>query len=103
MEHSVFVPSLIWMAPFAALLLGIAVIPLAAPHFWDSNLRKLGVSVVLGIPVVLLYLPNAPHALVDTARDYVSFIILLGSLFVISGGVLMDGDLEAKPWVNTVF
>jgi Na+/H+ antiporter NhaD/arsenite permease-like protein len=43
------------------------------------------------------------HALVDAAVHYVSFIVLLGSLFVISGGVLMDGDLEATPWVNTLF
>lgn len=30
-------------------------------------------------------------------------MILLGSLYVISGGILMDGNLEAKPWVNTAF
>ena len=32
-----------------------------------------------------------------------SFIVLLGSLYVIAGGVLMDGDLEATPAVNTGF
>jgi Na+/H+ antiporter NhaD/arsenite permease-like protein len=103
MEHSSFVPALVWVVPFACLLLGIAILPLAAPHFWESNLRKLGVSVLLGLPVFFLYIVNAPHALVETARDYVSFMILLGSLFVISGGVQMDGDLEARPWVNSAF
>jgi Na+/H+ antiporter NhaD/arsenite permease-like protein len=97
------VPALAWVVPFACLLLGIAILPLAAPHFWESNLRKLGVSVLLGLPVFFLYIVNAPHALVETARDYVSFMILLGSLFVISGGVQMDGDLEARPWVNSAF
>lgn len=103
MEHSSFVPALVWVVPFACLLLGIAILPLAAPHFWESNLRKLGVSVLLGLPIAVLYIVNAPHALVETARDYVSFMILLGSLFVISGGVQMDGDLEARPWVNSAF
>jgi Na+/H+ antiporter NhaD/arsenite permease-like protein len=103
MEHSGFVPALPWVVPFACLLLGIAIIPLVAPHFWESNLRKLGVSLLLGVPVLFLYLANAPHALVETARDYASFMILLGSLFVISGGVQMDGDLEARPWVNSAF
>lgn len=103
MEHPAFVPSLIWVAPFACLLLGIAIIPLVAPHFWESNLRKLGVSLVLGVPVLALYLSHSPEALLHTARDYASFMILLGSLFVISGGVLMDGDLEATPLVNTAF
>ncbi len=103
MEHTTFVPSLVWVAPFACLLFGIAVVPLAAPHFWESNIRKLAVSLVLSVPVLVLYAANAPHALIDSGRDYVSFMILLGSLFMISGGVLMDGDLEATPWVNTVF
>jgi Na+/H+ antiporter NhaD/arsenite permease-like protein len=103
MEQSAFVPSLLWVAPFASLLLGIAIIPLAAPVFWESNLRKLAVSLLLGVPVLLLYATHAPRALSHTALDYVSFVVLLGSLFVISGGVLMDGDLEARPWVNTSF
>ena len=103
MEPSAFVPSLIWVAPFACLLLGIAIIPLAAPHFWESNTRKLLVSAVLGLPVLGLYLAHDTEALLHTGRDYVSFMILLGSLFVISGGVLMDGDLEATPRVNTLF
>jgi Na+/H+ antiporter NhaD/arsenite permease-like protein len=102
-EHSAFLPSTIWVLPFASLLLGIAVIPLAAPHFWESNLRKLGVSAVLGIPVLLLYVRHDPGAIAHTASDYASFMVLLGSLFVISGGVLMDGDLEATPAVNTMF
>jgi Na+/H+ antiporter NhaD/arsenite permease-like protein len=103
MEQPAFVPSLIWVAPFALLLLGIAIIPLAAPHFWESNARKLLVSTVLGAPVLALYVTHDPGELLRTARDYVSFMVLLGSLFVISGGVLMDGDLEARPWVNTSF
>lgn len=103
MPHTSFVPALVWILPFASLLIAIALVPLAAPHFWDSNLRKLVVSLALGAPVVALYGINAPHALLDTGRDYVSFMVLLGSLFVISGGVLMDGDLEATPLVNTAF
>jgi hypothetical protein len=56
---------------------------------------KLLVSAVLSIPVVGLYLSRDRAALLHSARDYVSFGILLGSLFLISGGVLLDGDLEA--------
>lgn len=103
MEPSSFVPALPWIVPFALLLLAIALVPLAAPQFWESNLRKLGVSLALGLPVLLLYVLRSPLTLADTARDYVSFMTLLGSLFVISGGVVMDGDLEATPWVNATF
>jgi len=101
MEHAPFVPALVWVAPFVALLLGIAVLPLAAAHFWESNLRKLLVSAVLGLPVLFLYLSHHPAALVHAGIDYLSFMVLLGSLFVISGGVLLDGDLPATPRTNT--
>jgi len=102
MEQPAFVPSLIWVAPFACLLLGIAIMPIAAPRFWESNAKKLLVSAVLGAPVAGLYLSRDPNALAQAGRDYVSFIILIGSLFVIAGGVLLDGDFEARPWVNTL-
>ncbi len=103
MDHAPFVPSVGWIAPFVALLLGIAVLPLSAPHFWESNARKLAISIVLGLPVILLYAQHAPAALGHNASDYVSFMVLLGTLFVISGGVFLDGDLEATPLVNTAF
>jgi Na+/H+ antiporter NhaD/arsenite permease-like protein len=85
------------------MLLSIAILPLAAPRFWQSNARKLGVAALLGLPVLLLYLRHDPSALVHTGRDYLSFILLLGSLFVVSGGILATGDLEATPRTNTAF
>jgi Na+/H+ antiporter NhaD/arsenite permease-like protein len=103
MQHGPYVPAVAWVAPFVALLLGIAILPLTAPRFWESNLRKLFVSSVLGLPVLVLYLNHHPGALVHAGADYVSFMVLLGSLFVISGGVMMDGDFEATPRVNTAF
>ena len=103
MDSISFVPGVWWIAPFAAMLLAIAILPLAAPGFWESNLRKLGVSALLGLPVLLLYAWQRPEALAHTAADYVSFIVLLGSLFVISGGIVVTGDIEARPSVNTAF
>jgi Na+/H+ antiporter NhaD/arsenite permease-like protein len=103
MEHATFVPALGWVFPFVALLLGIAILPLAAPHFWESNRRKLAVSLALGLPVLALYAVRHPAALLHTGADYVSFMILLGSLYVISGGVMMEGNLRATPGVNCAF
>jgi Na+/H+ antiporter NhaD/arsenite permease-like protein len=103
MDHASFVPAAAWVLPFAALLLGIAVLPLAAPHFWESNLRKVAVSLGLGLPVLGLYAIHHPPALLHSATDYVSFMILLGSLYVISGGVMMEGNLRATPGVNCAF
>ena len=91
------------MLPFVAMLLVIAICPLCAPHWWEPNRHKLIASAVLGLPVVGFYALRRPPALVHAAEDYVSFIVLLAGLFVISGGILLRGDLVATPATNTAF
>jgi Na+/H+ antiporter NhaD/arsenite permease-like protein len=103
MTEAPFVPSAGWVMPFALLLGTMAVVPLVAAQFWESNLRKLGISVALALPVFGLYLTHNRDALVHAGHDYVSFIVLLGSLFVISGGILVTGDVKATPGVNAAF
>jgi Na+/H+ antiporter NhaD/arsenite permease-like protein len=96
-------PGLYSVLPFLAMLLAIAILPLLTPHWWESNRNKLVVAAGLGAPVLLLYLVREPAALLHTAQDYVSFLTLLAGLFVISGGILLKGDLVATPLVNTGF
>jgi len=103
MHPGAYIPALGWALPFAGLLLAIAILPLAAPRFWESNLRKLGVAGLLALPVLLLYLRVRPEPLAHAALDYVSFIVLLGGLFVISGGILLEGDLQATTRTNATF
>jgi Na+/H+ antiporter NhaD/arsenite permease-like protein len=103
MTHEGFVPGLGWILPFVAMLLSIALLPLWAAQFWASNLRKLLVALAPAIPVIGLYLVHRPAALLQAGADYASFIILVGGLFVISGGVLVTGDIQATPWANTTF
>jgi Na+/H+ antiporter NhaD/arsenite permease-like protein len=91
--------------PFAAYLLSIALVPLFAHHFWESNRNKFVVAVVASVPV-LVYLfalepHHGPHWLLHSAKEYVAFIVLLGALFVISGGVYLRGSLAGTPLVNT--
>jgi len=96
-------PPLYGVLPFVAMLLAIAVCPLWVPHWWESNRNKLIASAVLGLPVLAFYGLRHPATLGHTAADYVSFIVLLAGLFVISGGILLRGDLEATPATNTGF
>jgi Na+/H+ antiporter NhaD/arsenite permease-like protein len=96
-------PPLIAVVPFAFMLLAIATLPLAAPHFWESNRNKAIVSVLLGAPVTVWTAVELPLELAHVVRDYVAFVLLLGSLYVISGGIYLAGDLRATPSVNTRF
>jgi Na+/H+ antiporter NhaD/arsenite permease-like protein len=91
--------------PFAGLLLAIALLPLAAPHFWESHRSKALVAALFAAPVAL-YLVAAhgaegAHQLVEKGHEYVAFILLLGSLFVVSGGVVVRGSLSGTPLLNT--
>ncbi|OGL11972.1 MAG: sodium:proton antiporter [Candidatus Rokubacteria bacterium RIFCSPLOWO2_02_FULL_73_56] len=85
------------------MLLAIAVCPLWVTHWWESNRNKGIVAVLLGLPILGLYLTEHPGALLAMAEEYVSFIILIAGLYVISGGILLRGDLEATPLTNTTF
>ncbi len=89
--------------PFVCMLIAIAILPLACGRWWESNRNKGLISVVLGTPVGVYFLFSDHHQLIHTAMDYVSFIILLGSLFTISGGILLRGNLRGTPVINTVF
>jgi Na+/H+ antiporter NhaD/arsenite permease-like protein len=89
--------------PFAVMLLAIAICPLWVPRWWEPHRNKLFAATALGLPVLAAYGVARPAALLHTAQDYVSFIVLLAGLFVISGGVLMRGDLVATPATNTGF
>src|SRR5690349_7187140 len=97
------VTPLVAVVPFVSMLLAIALGPLWAPHWWESNRNKLVVAGLLGAPVLVLYLLRHPAVLVHTGEDYVSFIILLAALYAISGGIRLTGDLEATPLTNTAF
>ena len=82
-------PSVYTVVPFAAMLLAVALGPLAVPHWWEASRNKLAVAAVLGLPVFGLYLVRRPSALIGAAGDYVSFIVLLAGLYAISGGILL--------------
>jgi Na+/H+ antiporter NhaD/arsenite permease-like protein len=93
------------MIPFAMMLLIIAVAPLIVTEWWDKNKHKLVVSLLLAIPtaVCLVMGGMAKELEHQLLSDYIPFIVLLMSLYVITGGIHLSGDIQAKPWVNTSF
>ena len=100
-----FVHSAWSLIPFGIMLLMIAIGPLVAEKWWESNINKLIVSLFLGVPTaVCLIMGGMTHDLEHQVLfDYVPFIVLLLALFVITGGIHLSGDIKAKPWVNTLF
>ncbi|NJL28891.1 MAG: hypothetical protein HC897_13860 [Thermoanaerobaculia bacterium] len=97
--------------PFVALLGAIAILPLLrwTHHWWESNYHRLLVALGAAIATLAYYffiagvgfgglLHVLEHALLE---EYVPFIVLLFSLYVIAGGIALRGNLAAHPATNT--
>jgi Na+/H+ antiporter NhaD/arsenite permease-like protein len=93
------------VVPFVSLLLAIAILPLVAGHFWERNRNKAIVAAVASAPVIVYLLvgfgAHGAHELIEKAREYASFILLLAALYVVTGGIHVRGSLSGTPLLNT--
>lgn len=108
-DHGPTIPgatiSAVWVIPFVCMLLSIAIMPLAMPHFWEHHFGKIAVfwGVAFLIPCWIVYgwstaLFEFLHIII---LDYIPFIVLLFALFTVAGGVRLTGSLVGTPAVNT--
>jgi Na+/H+ antiporter NhaD/arsenite permease-like protein len=89
------------VVPFPVLVLGIAVLPIAAPRAWERRAFQGFFVALCALPVVAHFVSTGQlRPLGDAARSYASLVATLGALYVTSGGVELSGDLEAKPAHN---
>lgn len=132
-DHGELTPPPFWsVLPFVALLGGIAVLPLIphTAHWWESNLNRFIVAATFALLTVAYYAflhksaieghwpahhVAAPAAggvqtsLVNTIlanallQEFVPFIVLLFSLYTISGGIRIACDFQARPTTNAIF
>ena len=97
---------IISLIPFIGLLLSIAIIPLLAPLFWHRNFGKISAFWSLLFIFPFLYHYGISEALYHLLHvlllEYIPFIILLLSLYTISGGIRLKGYLAGTPLINTL-
>jgi len=89
------------VAPFVLLLLAIAVMPLVQPRFWERHYKT--VAIGLGLVVGVYYVASLGRGsrMLSSLVDYAGFMALVGSLYVIAGGVHINMSGRATPAVNT--
>ena len=98
--------SLIWALPFVGILLSIAIWPLVRPHFWHKHYGK--ISAVWALLVLIPMLGYVGWVSTRTAllglffHEYMPFIILLLTLFTLSGGVRIYSRANGTPASNCV-
>jgi Na+/H+ antiporter NhaD/arsenite permease-like protein len=91
--------------PFACILLSIALFPLVLPDFWHHHFGKISGfwALTLAVPFLIAFRGAALYEILHIIlADYVPFIILLWSLYTVSGGILLRGTLRGTPMVNTI-
>src|SRR5271169_3080529 len=103
MNNSLVHPNILSLRPFVALLTIVALAPLFFADWWGRHYPK--VACGLAALVVLYYCLglHAPERVWRTTEEYISFIALVGSLFVVSGGIHINVKREATPLANVVF
>ncbi len=91
-------PGLIAATPFVLLLMGIGLFPLLIPHLWHKDSIKALFALALALPIALTAPWNGTlHALLE----YLAFMTLIGSLFIVSGNIHLEGTWPGTPLANT--
>src|SRR5688572_25421177 len=92
--------SLLWVIPFIALLAAIALMPFIHRHWWERNYPYVSFALALLVAAYYFFVRRQPAPWLHEMREYVSFIILLGALYVISGGISIRINRRATPAAN---
>lgn len=99
--------SFVWLLPFAGMLASLALLPIIAPDFWHrrTGLIALFWALALLVPLAARFgIGAATYELAHMALlEYVPFVILIGSLFAITGGIYIGGALHGGPILNATF
>lgn len=91
----------LWLViPFVALLLMIATGPLFYENFWHHNYPKIAVGLAMLVVFYYLFVLHNVHGPVHALAEYIQFIALLTSLYIASGGILIEIDKKATPIAN---
>lgn len=103
MAENIIVPNPWMILPFGLLLGAVALAPLFAHHWWLRHYPKVALSLAALTLSYYLWFLRAPDRVLHVAEDYVSFITLVGSLFVVSGGIHINVKGQATPRANVLF
>ncbi|MCL5034486.1 MAG: sodium:proton antiporter [Bacteroidetes bacterium] len=94
----------IWAAlPFLVLLAAIAIGPLVNNRWWERFYPAVSIGLALVTTGYYLFFLHALAPLLDSGHDYISFIALIGSLYIIAGGIHIRLRGESRPIANVVF
>ncbi|MBE2214327.1 MAG: sodium:proton antiporter [Opitutaceae bacterium] len=92
--------------PFGLLLLLIAAMSLTPPrvkHFWEHYYPHIAIGMGVAVAGYFVFGLHAGGVVVHTLHEYFSFICLIGSLYIVAGGIHIRVKGEATPTQNAIF
>jgi len=96
-------PALWLLAPFAILILSIAMGPLLIAPLWHRRYPLISTALAAIVIAYYLLIRRNSAPVISALEEYISFIALIGSLFVVSGGIRIGVAGESTPFRNVVF
>jgi Na+/H+ antiporter NhaD/arsenite permease-like protein len=96
-------PSRLAMVPFAVLLLAIALGPLIARHHWERHYHKLCLALAGIVCCYYLLVLKQPARIVHAGMQYATFMVVVGSFFVVAGGIHLRAKAPSSPLRNALF
>jgi Na+/H+ antiporter NhaD/arsenite permease-like protein len=97
---------LISILPFAGILLSISLFPIIAPRFWHKHFGKISLfwAILSALPLLYLSPKGTFHEILHVLlAEYIPFILLLSSLYIISGNIYLQGNFSGTPLFNTIY
>jgi len=94
-------PHVLMVAPFVILLLAIALMPFIHKHHWENHYPKVALSLALIVAAYYVVVLHNPVRMLTTLIEYTGFMALIGSLFVIAGGIHINMTGRSTPAANT--
>src|SRR3990167_1123420 len=94
-----------WVLPFCGMLGSLALMPLLAIHFWEAHYGKVAFawSLITILSLIAIFgIPLAQAEILGTLfHHYMPFVIMIGALYTISGGIQIEVKSTATPTINT--
>jgi len=89
--------------PFVILLMAIALAPLIAQHHWERHYHKLCVALAGIVCLYHLFIVKQSARVVHAGIDYATFMVVVGSFFVVAGGIHLRVKSPSGAMRNTLF
>ncbi len=99
--------SVAWAIPFAGILLSLALCPMIVPNFWHHHYGKVAVFWALACAIPLFCSFETSVATTEIAHaligDYIPFLLFVGALYIIAGGIHIRSSFAGRPVFNAGF